>query len=51
MVLGPEFGAQMRTAFDRDLAASTPISLDQWERRGLDLRLKETFSRLWEYWL
>ena len=51
VVLGPEFGAQMRAAFDRDLAASTPISLDQWERRGLDLRLKETFSRLWEYWL
>ena len=51
VVLGPEFGAQMRTAFDRDLAASTPISLGQWERRGLDLRLKETFSRLWEYWL
>jgi len=51
VVLGPEFGAQMRAAFDRDLAASNPIILEQWERRGLDLRLKETFARLWAYWL
>ncbi|HEY2929036.1 cardiolipin synthase [Piscinibacter sp.] len=51
VVLGPEFGSQMRAAFDRDVAVSNPITLEQWGHRGLDLRLKEAFSRLWEYWL
>jgi len=37
--------------FDRDLAASDEIRLDEWERRALHLRLKELFSRIWEYWL
>ena len=28
VILGPDFGAQMRASFDRDLAASTPITLE-----------------------
>jgi cardiolipin synthase len=51
IVLGPDFAAQMRAVFDRDLAASNPITLEAWERRGLGDRLKESFARLWEYWL
>ena len=51
VILGAEFGGQVRAMFDRDLAASDEIRLDEWERRALHLRLKELFSRVWEYWL
>ena len=51
VVLGAEFGAQVQAMFDQDLAASQPIVLEQWRRRGLDLRLKEWLARVWEYWL
>ncbi|MGB9129264.1 MAG: cardiolipin synthase [Thiobacillus sp.] len=51
VVLGPEFGKQVQTMFDRDLTASETITLEQWRRRPLDLRFKEWFARVWEYWL
>jgi len=51
VVLGAEFGARMRKAFDDDLAQSRQITLDEWESRTLDLRVKELFGRLWQYWL
>ncbi len=51
VVLGPEFGDKMRTLFEKDLAASTPITLKEWKRRSIAVRLKELFGRLWEYWL
>ena len=51
VVLGPEFGKQVQAMFDRDLALSDPITLREWQRRGLDLRIKELFARVWEYWL
>lgn len=51
VVLGAGFGAQMQAVFDKDLAASTEITLAQWKRRSLDNRVLEGFSRLWEYWL
>jgi len=51
LVLGAEFGSQLKAMFERDLAASEAITLERWQRRSLDLRLKEMFARLWEYWL
>ena len=51
VVLGVEFGSQLQAMFDKDLAASDAILLEQWERRPLDLRLKEVFARIWEHWL
>lgn len=51
VVLGAEFGAQVQAMFDKDLAASDAITLDQWERRPLHLRIKEQAARLWQYWL
>jgi cardiolipin synthase len=51
VVLGAEFGSQVQAMFDKDLAASEAITLEQWKRRPLDLRLKELFARAWEYWL
>ncbi|MEO8807159.1 MAG: cardiolipin synthase [Burkholderiaceae bacterium] len=51
VVLGAEFGALMRKAFDDDVAKSQQITLEEWENRSLDLRVKEMFARLWQYWL
>ncbi len=51
VVLGPEFGNQVQAMFDKDLAASNPITLEQWEQRTLDMHIKEWFARVWQYWL
>jgi cardiolipin synthase len=51
VVLGTEFGARMRAAFQGDLANSEQITLERWRRRPIHLRLKEMFARLWQYWL
>jgi len=51
VILGQEFGAQMKAMFETDLASSTPITSEQWERRSLSDRLKEMAARIWEYWL
>ncbi len=51
VVLGADFGRQVQAMFDKDLAASKEINLADWERRPLELRIKESFARLWEYWL
>ncbi len=51
VILGADFGAQMRTVFEADVAASQAITLEQWERRPIGTRMKELFARIWEYWL
>ena len=51
VVLGSEFGAQVQAMFEADLAESDAISLETWKRRPLEMRFKEGFARLWEYWL
>lgn len=51
VILGQGFGAQMQAMFESDLASSTPITLEQWERRSLTDRLREALARMWEYWL
>jgi cardiolipin synthase A/B len=51
VVLGVEFGDQLQAMFQRDLAESDAIVLEQWQRRTLDLRLQEVFASAWEYWL
>ena len=38
---GAEFGRQVQAMFEKDLAASNAITLEQWERRGLGPRLKD----------
>ena len=51
VVLGKEFGDQVQAMFDKDLAASEPVKLEDWIRRPIDIHLKEVIARLWEYWL
>ncbi|MDL2339223.1 MAG: cardiolipin synthase [Pseudomonadota bacterium] len=51
VVIGADFGNQVQAMFDKDRSASDAITLAQWQRRPLQLRLKEWLSRLWAYWL
>jgi cardiolipin synthase len=51
VILGPEFGAEMEEAFNKDLAESTQIELTAWNRRSLASRVRELGARIWEYWL
>ncbi len=51
VVLGPDFGAEMREVFRRDVAASDQITLERWRSRGIAPRFKELLGRAWEYWL
>lgn len=51
VVLGADFGSQVQAMFDKDLAESDQVLLADWQNRAIDLRLKEGFARLWEYWL
>jgi len=51
VMLGAEFGQQLQSMFERDLAASDAIELAAWERSSPALHVQEWFGRLWEYWL
>ena len=51
VILGRDFAREMRAMFEKDLANSDRIELEQWRRRSLSNRMKETFARMWEYWL
>ena len=48
VILGHEFGAQMQAMFEKDLASSDPITLEQWNQRSIGMRLKEMVGRLWQ---
>jgi cardiolipin synthase len=51
VMLGAEFGQQLQSMFDRDLAASDAIDLASWKRRSATSHVQEWFGRMWEYWL
>ncbi|MDQ8023612.1 MAG: phospholipase D-like domain-containing protein [Moraxellaceae bacterium] len=51
VVMGEEFGSAMRAQFERDLDGAKRITLEDWKDRGVMPRVKETFSRMWEYLL
>ncbi len=51
VILGSEFGKQVEATFRHDLNNSKRITLEEWERRPVKLRLMESAARIWEYWL
>lgn len=51
VILGGDFGTEMRAAFLGDLKQSDSITLAAWRSRPLRNRGKEQFARLWAYWL
>ena len=47
VILGQDFGNRMQAMFEQDLQSSKQITLEDWKKRSLILRLKETGARLW----
>jgi cardiolipin synthase len=51
VILGQDFGTQMQTLFEKDLASSNLITLEAWRNRSIGARIKEKAARLWARWL
>ena len=51
IVLGEDFGDEMAALFNRDRAASQPVTPDAWAQRGMQQRTLEAIGRLAERWL
>jgi cardiolipin synthase len=51
VVLGPEFAAQMKAVFAKDVAHSEEFTLEKWRSRPLEDRIKEAGARLLSLWL
>ncbi len=51
VILGRDFADSMQAMFERDLEESDQVSLEKWEKRSLDNRLKEWSARLFKHWL
>jgi cardiolipin synthase A/B len=47
VMLGQGFGAQMQSQFEKDLASSKQITLEEWRKRSIGTRIKEQSARLW----
>lgn len=51
IVIDREFGQRMQQVFDRDQRASSPVTLERWQKRSLWQRMKEFGVKLFGYWL
>ncbi|MGA9574165.1 MAG: phospholipase D-like domain-containing protein [Lysobacterales bacterium] len=51
VVFGKGFALQMEGQFMADLKEADPITLEQWKQRPFKDRLKEVFSRLFQFWI
>jgi cardiolipin synthase len=51
VILGDEFAEKMEALFQKDLAASHRVTLEEWESRPVIHRVRETMGRIMEYWL
>jgi cardiolipin synthase A/B len=51
IVLGTETASQVQALLERDMANSVPITLQAWQRRPFDERVRELGARLWQYWM
>ena len=51
VVLGFDFAGQMQAMFERDIAQSKRVTLQEWRHRPIRDRVMEWAGRLWEYWM
>ena len=51
VILGADFANEMEALFKKDIEKSNQILLEQWKKRPLLERLRETLSRFIQYWL
>lgn len=51
VILGQEFGTQMKALFDKDIESSRLVTLEKWRQRSIGMRLKEFGARLLVRWI
>ncbi|HEX8872995.1 MAG TPA: cardiolipin synthase [Nitrosospira sp.] len=51
VILGRDFGSQMKTMFEKDMEASRLVTLDEWRKRPIGPRIKEFAARLFSRWI
>jgi cardiolipin synthase len=51
VILGKEFGTQMKAMFDNDIESSRFVTLETWRQRPIGARLKEFGARLLDRWM
>ncbi len=51
IILGSDFAHEMEAMFQRDIADSNQIYLEEWKKRPFAERMKEWLARLLQYWL
>ena len=51
VILGRDFAGAMQGMFEKDLADSDQIRLEEWKSRGFTNYFKEWFSNLLKHWL
>jgi cardiolipin synthase len=51
VVMDPEFGQAMESAFNEDLRDSKQVTVEQWRGRPMMDRFKEWLGRMAEYWI
>ncbi|HVK98756.1 MAG TPA: cardiolipin synthase [Dongiaceae bacterium] len=51
VVLGIGFGAEMEEMFNQDVAQARQITEKEWKERGVSMRMRQWFSRVWSFWL
>lgn len=51
VIVGKEFAGKMEAMFENDLRNSKKITLEQWRKRSIFERFKESLARLFANWL
>jgi cardiolipin synthase len=51
VILGQDFGEQMKAMFEKDIQSSRLVRLEKWRQRSIGARLKELGARLWARWI
>ncbi|PTR06757.1 cardiolipin synthase [Nitrosospira sp. Nsp5] len=51
VILGQDFGEQMKAMFEKDIQSSRLVRLEKWRQRSIGVRLKELGARLWARWI
>jgi len=51
IILGTDTASQVEAMLERDMAECRQVTLETWQRRSFEERLREIRARLWEYWM
>jgi cardiolipin synthase len=51
VILGQDFGSQMKMMFEKDTDVSRLVTLEEWRKRSIGPRIKEFAARLLSRWI